>query len=230
MLPLLPHLPIALNGRVNIGPVTVHYARLGADVVRYSFIAVDSHHLLLAGLPAHLAPFFPFKKLFSQRRCSPAIGLPSGFDFENCTLILSATPCCGAVERVTESGQTGVGVCAVRPVLLERVERGLRARRWVDRKNRASVRGPPELRRAEQRAVDVNQASVGIGPVCAVFLECVQDRLFACAGGDRKYYAATGSIITTGSAATTASSRAVQRAIEIYQAAERFAAVCTNPE
>ena len=28
-------------------------ARLGADVVCYSFIAVDSHHLLLAGLPAH---------------------------------------------------------------------------------------------------------------------------------------------------------------------------------
>jgi hypothetical protein len=30
-------------------------ARLGADVVRYSFIAVDSHHLLLASLPAHIA-------------------------------------------------------------------------------------------------------------------------------------------------------------------------------
>ena len=29
------------------------YARLGADVVCYSFIAVDLHHLLLAGLPAH---------------------------------------------------------------------------------------------------------------------------------------------------------------------------------
>jgi hypothetical protein len=28
-------------------------ARLGADVVRYTFIAVDLHHLLLAGLPAH---------------------------------------------------------------------------------------------------------------------------------------------------------------------------------
>ena len=28
-------------------------ARLGADVDRYSFIAVDSHHLLHAGLPAH---------------------------------------------------------------------------------------------------------------------------------------------------------------------------------
>jgi hypothetical protein len=33
-------------------------ARLGADVVRYSFIAVDLHHLLLAGLPAHLSPKF----------------------------------------------------------------------------------------------------------------------------------------------------------------------------
>ena len=29
-------------------------ARLGADVVRYTFIAVDLHHLLLTGLPAHL--------------------------------------------------------------------------------------------------------------------------------------------------------------------------------
>jgi hypothetical protein len=28
-------------------------ARLGVDVVRYSFIAVDLHHLLFAGLPAH---------------------------------------------------------------------------------------------------------------------------------------------------------------------------------
>jgi hypothetical protein len=28
-------------------------ARLGADVARYTFIAVDLHHLLLAGLPAH---------------------------------------------------------------------------------------------------------------------------------------------------------------------------------
>jgi hypothetical protein len=30
-------------------------ARLGADVGRYSFIAVDFHHILLAGLPAHFA-------------------------------------------------------------------------------------------------------------------------------------------------------------------------------
>ena len=34
-------------------------ARLGADVGRYSFIAVDFHHLLLAGLPAHLLALRP---------------------------------------------------------------------------------------------------------------------------------------------------------------------------
>jgi hypothetical protein len=28
-------------------------ARLGAEVARWAFLAVDSHHLLLAGLPAH---------------------------------------------------------------------------------------------------------------------------------------------------------------------------------
>ena len=36
-------------------------ARLGADVGRYSFIAVDLHHLLLAGLPAH-----PWKNAFAE--------------------------------------------------------------------------------------------------------------------------------------------------------------------
>src|SRR6266508_362039 len=34
-------------------------ARLGADVDRYSFIVVDLHHLLLAGLPAHFESFMP---------------------------------------------------------------------------------------------------------------------------------------------------------------------------
>jgi len=33
--------------------LSVACARLGADVVCYSFIAVDSHHFLLTGLPAH---------------------------------------------------------------------------------------------------------------------------------------------------------------------------------
>jgi hypothetical protein len=36
------------------GLLTDACARLGADVVRYTFIAVDLHHLLFAGLPAHL--------------------------------------------------------------------------------------------------------------------------------------------------------------------------------
>jgi hypothetical protein len=35
------------------GPLAGTDARLGADVDRYSFIVVDLHHLLLAGLPAH---------------------------------------------------------------------------------------------------------------------------------------------------------------------------------
>ena len=35
------------------GPLTRVCARLGADVGCYSFIAVDSHHFLLTGLPAH---------------------------------------------------------------------------------------------------------------------------------------------------------------------------------
>jgi hypothetical protein len=33
--------------------LTDNSARLGADVDRYSFIVVDLHHLLPAGLPAH---------------------------------------------------------------------------------------------------------------------------------------------------------------------------------
>jgi hypothetical protein len=36
------------------GILTDACARLGADVARYTFIVVDLHHLLLAGLPAHL--------------------------------------------------------------------------------------------------------------------------------------------------------------------------------
>jgi hypothetical protein len=48
-------------------------ARLGADVVCYSFIVVDLHHLLLADLPAHsrIDPTLPlvaaFKTALAQR-------------------------------------------------------------------------------------------------------------------------------------------------------------------
>jgi len=43
-------------------------ARLGADVTRCVFIAVDFHHLLLAGLPAHALRSPPFQ---------PALGTSS---------------------------------------------------------------------------------------------------------------------------------------------------------
>jgi hypothetical protein len=41
--------------------LTINDARLGASVVRYSFTAVDFHHLLLAGLPAH-RPLSPARR------------------------------------------------------------------------------------------------------------------------------------------------------------------------
>src|SRR5438552_11041808 len=44
-------------------------ARLGADVVRYSFIVVDLHHLLLAALPAHTHPTIkPLQGSLPRRR------------------------------------------------------------------------------------------------------------------------------------------------------------------
>ena len=46
-------LACALPCRRFAGALAGDDARLGADVDRYSFIVVDLHHLLLAGLPAH---------------------------------------------------------------------------------------------------------------------------------------------------------------------------------
>src|SRR6516165_9190757 len=48
-----PWLAYALPYRRFVGVLTDANARLGADVDRYTFIVVDLHHLLLAGLPAH---------------------------------------------------------------------------------------------------------------------------------------------------------------------------------
>ena len=42
-------------------------ARLGADGVRYSFIVVDLHHLLLAGLPAHLWENYHIEKMYKMQ-------------------------------------------------------------------------------------------------------------------------------------------------------------------
>jgi len=48
-------------------------ARIGGDVGCYSFIAVDSHHILLAGLPAHsLAITIPSGLHPRLRGCRPA--------------------------------------------------------------------------------------------------------------------------------------------------------------
>src|SRR5262249_36733204 len=46
-------LAYTLPYRRFVSVLTDANARLGADVDRYSFIVVDLHHLLLAGLPAH---------------------------------------------------------------------------------------------------------------------------------------------------------------------------------
>jgi hypothetical protein len=50
-------------------------ARLEVDAVRYSFIVVDLHHLLLAGLPAHLCEK---AKMLSRDRTSYSFGVVLG--------------------------------------------------------------------------------------------------------------------------------------------------------
>ena len=48
-------------------------ARIGGDVGCYSFIAVDSHHILLAGLPAHSLALRPARSAALQKR--PFLGV-----------------------------------------------------------------------------------------------------------------------------------------------------------
>jgi hypothetical protein len=48
-----PWLAYTLPYRRFANPLAEACARIGADADRYSFIAMDFHHLLLAGLPAH---------------------------------------------------------------------------------------------------------------------------------------------------------------------------------
>jgi hypothetical protein len=52
-------LAYALPYRRFVDVLTDGNARLGADVVRYSFIVSDFHRLLLAGLPAHFVSDMP---------------------------------------------------------------------------------------------------------------------------------------------------------------------------
>src|SRR5258707_6725811 len=68
-------LAYALPYRRFVGVLTDANARLGADVDRYSFIVVDLHHLLLAGLPAHFESSRPSQPL--QRGTTPPSPIPS---------------------------------------------------------------------------------------------------------------------------------------------------------
>jgi hypothetical protein len=59
-------LAYALPCRRFAGVLTDANARLGVDVDRYSFIVVDLHHLLLAGLPAHFESDMPSHAVWSS--------------------------------------------------------------------------------------------------------------------------------------------------------------------
>jgi hypothetical protein len=67
-----PWLAYALPYRRFVGVLTDANARLGADVDRYTFIVVDLHHLLLAGLPAHFESSHPSQAVRSL--CAPRVG------------------------------------------------------------------------------------------------------------------------------------------------------------
>jgi hypothetical protein len=56
--------------------LTGDYARLGANVDRYSFIASDLHRLLVAGLPAH---------------CERIWTLPNCFEFNFLSIIIRSS-------------------------------------------------------------------------------------------------------------------------------------------
>jgi hypothetical protein len=75
-------LAYALPYRRFVGILTDTYARLGADVDRYSFIVVDLHHLFLAGLPAHFESDMP----------RHAVGLTGASQVAACTLAAGDTP------------------------------------------------------------------------------------------------------------------------------------------
>ena len=58
-------------------------ARLGVDVDRYTFIVVDLHHLLLAGLPAHFESHMPSHAV-GFCRCAPCLPTSSNISRASC--------------------------------------------------------------------------------------------------------------------------------------------------
>jgi len=73
-------------------------ARLGADVDRYSFIVVDLHHLLLAGLPAHFESYMPSQAVSSicaakvRAPASSAAAVVALLDYSATTALIAAGP------------------------------------------------------------------------------------------------------------------------------------------
>jgi hypothetical protein len=68
-------LAYALPYRRFVGVLADANARLGADVDRYSFIVVDLHHLLLAGLPAHFESSQPSQAVRSPPPCPAGVAI-----------------------------------------------------------------------------------------------------------------------------------------------------------
>src|SRR5271168_4274058 len=99
-------------------------ARLGVDVGRYSFIAVDFHHLLLAGLPAHSLALRPahsrrhlyvtcYTEGFSHFVTSMTAPVASGWSGwpGGARTHWKAPPCHGAhVERTSRIATVGVAL------------------------------------------------------------------------------------------------------------------------
>ena len=75
--------PYALPYRRFVGVLTDANARLGADVDRYTFIVVDLHHLLLAGLPAHFESYMPSHAVGLSQVRSPAASAPHRAKFHS---------------------------------------------------------------------------------------------------------------------------------------------------
>src|SRR5262245_19452285 len=69
-------LAYALPYRRFVAVLTDANARLGADVDRYSFIVVDLHHLLLAGLPAHFESSHPSQADSQRHSAGPEAAYP----------------------------------------------------------------------------------------------------------------------------------------------------------
>src|SRR5271157_5254975 len=108
-------------------------ARLGADVGRYSFIAVDFHHILLAGLPAHSLALRPahsrghlyvtsYTEGFSHFVTSMTAPVASGWSEDR--------------QKVLRGLELGVNDYLSRPVdrneLLARARTNVRQKRYVD--------------------------------------------------------------------------------------------------